>query len=395
VNTAAHAGAQDPLTLHALYYPYIHIRDADWLKGAVLAFQQVRRIVPNKFTVKDGAITRRYSELVGPAGPLLEPVFVDSQEIATSQRRLETRLRERLDDVAAVYAEDKVPPNLHGGRDAFEMHVGKFLDRDLLQLLMDRHLAWHSRESAEPDTYNWITMHPTFGAAMMSVLALSVARAKGLSVVTPNGRAHHELLANEEDKVFDRLIDVAAPPAATRGGGPGATVEELAHVVMTIGFDLTRLTPEQICELLKQGKDLRKFRQTLSGFASRIPSGLDDEERQRRLRHEAQAVLDEWSGYTRDLPAFAKESLANTAWDKVPDKLAEVVVDAAPGAATATLLGSLPGLAISVAVAAGVKMFRREDTPLRFLTRVNKMVDRSIGSIYIPQWRGLIGQQAV
>jgi hypothetical protein len=49
----------------------------------------------------------------------------------------------------------------------------------LLQLLKDRHLAWHSRESAELDTHDWITMHPTLGAAIMSVLALSVARAKG------------------------------------------------------------------------------------------------------------------------------------------------------------------------------------------------------------------------
>jgi hypothetical protein len=68
VTDTARLSGRDPNTLPGLYYPYIHIRDADWLKGAVLAFQQVRRIVPNRFTVKDGAITRPYSELVGPRG---------------------------------------------------------------------------------------------------------------------------------------------------------------------------------------------------------------------------------------------------------------------------------------------------------------------------------------
>src|SRR6185436_13218846 len=139
-------------------------------------------------------------------------------------------------------------------------------------------------------------------------------------------------------------------------------VEELAQVVLTIGFDLTRLTPEQICELLKEGKDLRKFRQTLSGFAARIPKGLDDEERQRRLRQEAEAVLEEWAGYTRDLPAFARESLVDSIWDKVPDALVEAGLAAAPGAIVATMLGSLPGLAITIAISAGVQMFRRDDT---------------------------------
>jgi hypothetical protein len=89
---------------------------------------------------------------------------------------------------------------------------------------------------------------------------------------------HHELLANEEEQVFDRLLELTAMPGLRPSARAGTTVEELAHVVLTIGFDLTRLTPEQICELLKEGKDLRKFRQTLGGFAARIPHGLDDED---------------------------------------------------------------------------------------------------------------------
>jgi hypothetical protein len=382
--------SNEPVDRPALYYPYIHIRDENWLKGTLLAFQQVRRILPNKFTVKDEAITRPYAELKGPAGPLLEPVFVIAPEIETTQTWLRTRINERLDEIIVRYAEDQVPENLRGGPEAFQMHVGKILDQPLLELLKTKHLAWHSREPGEPDSHNWITMHPKLGAAMMSILALAIARLKGLSVVTVSGATHLELLANHENQVFEKLLEVPVPVGDISPSE--VTVEELAHVILTIGFDLTRLTPQQICELLKEGKDLQSFRKTVATFASRIPAGLDAEEREKRLRIEAEAVLDAWNDYSGMLPSFAKEALVDATLDKAPDKAMEMGGLALGGAAASTVIGALPGLILSVAVTAGVNMFRKRDTPLRFLTKVNKVVDRSIGSIYVPQWSKLVGQ---
>ena len=379
----------DPQTRHALYYPYIHIRDENWLKGTILSFQQVRRMVPHSFTVKDQAISHAYSKLEGPAGKLLESLEVEGPEILATQEWLRGKMEARIDDLKALrYTEDDAPAELEGGPEAFEMHAGKFLDHKLLEFLLSQGLGWYSREPSEPDSSNWITMHPKVGAAMMSVLALTVARVKGLSVVTPSRQAHHELLAGREEEVFEKLLEVPLPPAS--GQQANVTVEELSQVVITMGFDLTRLTPQQICELLKEGKDLRKFRAAVAGFAGRIPPGLDGAEREKRLRKEAQAVLDEWHDYTKKLPAFAKESLVDAALDKVPDQMIELGLSA--GIATAATLAALPALAIGIVVAAGIKMFRRPDTPLRFLTRVDKVVDRSIGSIYVPQWSTLGGQ---
>jgi hypothetical protein len=161
-----------------------------------------------------------------------------------------------------------------------------------------------------------------------------------------------------------------------------------------MGFDLTRLSAEQICELLKEGKDLRSFRTAVSGFVRRIPPGLGEDERRKRLRMEAQSVLDEWASYTGKLPSFAKEALVDAALDKVPEKVLELGLTAAAGAVAFTVIGALPGLLMAVGVAAGVRMFRKHDTPLRFLSRVDKVVNRSIGSIYVPQWSALAAQAA-
>lgn len=386
-----HSGIE-PVHRHALYYPYIHIRNENWLKGTLLAFQQVRRIVPNRFTVRDQAITKAYAELKGPAGRLLEPVVVMAPEIQNSQAWLRSEITDHLDEIVEKYAEEKVPEALRSGPRAFQMHVGKILDDDLLELLKSRQLAWYSREPIEQDSHNWITMHPKLGSAMMSVLALAVARIKGLSVVTSSGKAHHELLANREEQVFEKLLEV--PVAPGKSASPDVTVEELAHVVITVGFDLTRLTPKQICELLKRGKDLRSFRSTVSAFASRIPANLDGEERTKRLRTEAEAVLDEWATYTGNLPRFAKDALVDAALDKIPDAAVELGVASAAGATAAVTIGALPGLLLTVGVAAGVNMFRKRNAPLRFLSRVDKVVNRSIGSIYVPQWSALAEQAA-
>jgi hypothetical protein len=88
-----------------------------------------------------------------------------------------------------------------------------------------------------------------------------------------------------------------------------------------------------------------------------------------------------------------KESLTDAAFEKAPDKLVEATLKGAEIAGAAlslsTVLGAVPGIIISVVVTAGVKMFRKKDTPLRFLNRVDQIVDKRIGSLYVPQWRKL------
>lgn len=380
----------DPANRYALYYPYIHIRDENWLKGAILGFQQVRRIVPNEFTIRDEAITSPYARLKSPAGTLLKPVIINSPQIYESQTWLRTKITERLNELIPKYAEENVSLEYRRGSETFEMHVGKFLDPELLNILKGARLAWHSRDNREHDPWDWVTMHPKMGSAMMSTLALAVARSEGLSVLTPSGTAHHELLANREERVFEKLLEVPLPPDTATSHD--VAVEELAHVVITTGFDLTRLTPEQVCELLNQGKDLRSFRSAIASFVARIPAGLGPDERVKRLKIEAESVLDEWEKYSGTLPPFAKDALVDAAFDKLPEKGLELGLTAVGGAALSTVVGALPGLLITIGVAAGVKMFRKRDTPLRFLTRVNRVVNRSIGSIYVPQWSSLTGQ---
>jgi hypothetical protein len=385
-----HSAAGEPEERPALYYPYIHIRDENWLKGALLGFGQVRRIVPKGFALKDQAITRHYSEMSLASGPLLEAVEVDSPEIADTQKWLRLQISEHIQELQTHYGKDSEAMQQIDADSEFQMHSGKFIDPDFVAMLLEKKVAWYSRDPALQGSFDWLAMHPDFGSALMSVLAIAVARLKSLSVLTASSRHHCELLANREEDVFQKLLGIPHPPA----GAPDAvTTEELSHVVITTGFDLTRLRAEDILELLKEGKDLRAFRTAVAQFAASIPKDAQGEERDRRIKEKAGAVLEEWSRYTTGLPKFAKDAVVGPGTDKGAEKLIEAAITGAvAGAVTGTVIGAIPGIIISVVAVVGVKMFRSKDAPLKFLSRIHKITDKRIGSIYVPHWGALSRQ---
>lgn len=79
---------ETPAKRGALYYPYIHIHNENWLKATLLCFGQVRRIVPDSFTVRDMATIRPYVTLEGPDGPLLDAADIRSPRLHSARRAL-------------------------------------------------------------------------------------------------------------------------------------------------------------------------------------------------------------------------------------------------------------------------------------------------------------------
>jgi hypothetical protein len=121
----------------ALYYPYIHIRDANWLKAALLTFPQVRRIVPRDFTLDDPDEVRPFGTVKGARGTaLLAEEAAEMRSVHEAQERLLQRFeaapREMLERFtrARAEAEHAADPN------AFQMHARKM--RPLLYFLRSR-----------------------------------------------------------------------------------------------------------------------------------------------------------------------------------------------------------------------------------------------------------------
>ena len=73
----------------ALYYPSIQIHDVNWLKATLLAFPQVRRMVPRAPVHRFTEIREFCRELEGPRKePLLVDEATDSPAVYSAQLRL-------------------------------------------------------------------------------------------------------------------------------------------------------------------------------------------------------------------------------------------------------------------------------------------------------------------
>src|SRR5215471_12941354 len=110
----------------ALYYPYIHIRDVNWLKGTLLCFPQVRRIVPSDFPLNDSAEVRKFLRLRGARGePLLTQEYTDyhfaSSPLQATQEQLLTLLKSNERRIKSQYSQEAAVRDLGEKYDSFEM----------------------------------------------------------------------------------------------------------------------------------------------------------------------------------------------------------------------------------------------------------------------------------
>ncbi|MFY9622527.1 MAG: hypothetical protein WAQ99_22110 [Pyrinomonadaceae bacterium] len=381
----------------ALYYPYIHIHNENWLKATLLCFKQVRRIVPNLYTTRDRSTVEAYTSLKGPNGPLLDTADVFAPAVHDAQRALKAKIESNLDEIKKRFQKATTPEKYQAGPASFQINRHKLLEDyrepGLAKLLEEHDLAWNSHSKKDEKSGVWLTMHPRLGSAVMSTLALAVEKNEGLHIVTPSVRAHNALLANQGDQVFNALLEI---PSARRREDLGETVDELTQIVITTGFDLTRLEPQDIKNLLDDGCDLLRFRSAAASFAKLIPPGMGAKHRQQKMKEQADAVLQEWQDYRQRLPTSIRRSFRQATVEKIAEKVGEKIAEGlAVGAGTAIshrILGALPGFVVSMVLVTGVKAYRqRRNHPLRFLNRIQKTTDRSFGSLYVPQWTALAG----
>src|SRR4051812_3593911 len=76
----------------ALYYPYIHVRDASWLKGTLLLFPQVQRMLPLSSAPDDSPDIAAFTAEIDGHPPLLAPANIFAERVRVAQEQLASRL---------------------------------------------------------------------------------------------------------------------------------------------------------------------------------------------------------------------------------------------------------------------------------------------------------------
>jgi hypothetical protein len=376
---------------NALYYPYIHIRDVDWLKGTLLLFPQVRRMLPAYFSPSDAPAIR---EFVSHGRALLEIANLGSERVRLAQIDLAAQLERDAEDpqFLSTHGRAATRRDLPDDSLGFQIHQGK-LRRELTRVLRDSGLAWNP---ASPEPYDvnaeYVELHPRVGEAVMSTLAVACALGEGLDIVGDrrSGSLHRCLIEKDPNAIYKAWLHPEPAPAKP----DAATGEELFEFMIGFACDLTRLTPEALASMGGDREPVRKLVSRLRERAAQIPRMDPGVGREGFFRDEVVSILKEWDRDRANMANFwrtffgkglvdAGAKFLEKAGDKtVSGILGGGVIGAWAGGttvaslATASMIGGGAGLVIGLAVHAGTSFTevskRERESHYRYLSIMQK-----------------------
>ncbi|MGC2194514.1 MAG: hypothetical protein WA628_07550 [Terriglobales bacterium] len=358
----------------ALYYPYVHIKDVNWLKATLLCFPNVRRMVPLNYQPNDSEEIKEFCQIAGPRGEaLLTNVNLFSEAATEAEQYLLTELVQNDGFIRSKYSRRKTSEEIGPATGQFRLHDEKIVP-ELYSYLMEGgpndSLAWWAEHPDDrPDRHgrgHWLALHPTLGSAILAIKAIAIAEDLGLDIVTDSSSVHHAVVSKRKKDIFNELI---GEPTPNQPPTIDDTVDDLAEVVLSTNFDVSKLSAKQIAELLADGKDLRRFKEALMPVAATIPAIRDSMEREKRLQAAAADVIAEWERYKKSLPPFALDAIVGAGEVKWP----ELATTLLQGGVAWRIAGGV-GLGIAVVSYAGFKVWRgykeKKSSPYSYLSRI-------------------------
>ncbi len=256
-----------PHSYAALYYPFIHFKNDDWLKLSALYWDRMGRIVPATYTPDDSPTVKALGNFVvtlepGMVRPEFGIRFVDFVE------RNATALRTRY-DIGLRSAWNELPewrrPSVRGGPSGHDKRLGyvyfEKMSPDLRQVMLDANIAM-----LDDHATTWIGMHPLLADVYMTALADQLADERSMHPLTDVTIHHLAIGGGTIDRVADALL-----PKDGVGALPGETDTESVAACVAIETvlpkGLSQVPVDRILEFRERYPEERgKFQQYMQGF---------------------------------------------------------------------------------------------------------------------------------
>ncbi len=249
----------------ALYYPYMRVRDKNWLKATVLYWDSMRRFQPRDYVLRESLDCGRLIEagFLRSLDPELYTNGVD-RELLQFMRYNTEMLRRRFGIRDAQITEAGPGWGTEGPRQGPKslgwIHASKMIP-ELSGFLSNEGLAHIGRG----DDHRWVGLHPTLAAAYMLALAGACAEQEGLEPVTDNPSpllSPTQGVAAAIRLLTDGLVD-AHESRDSRYGVAGFAMLAIESVMPR---DLSRISVERILDVKDSlGEELGTFRAFVSG----------------------------------------------------------------------------------------------------------------------------------
>jgi hypothetical protein len=375
----------------ALYYPYIHIRDVEWLKATLLLFSQVRRMTPVPGPQIDDGPIASFTEWRGNSEPLVVSARLLSTRSQDAQIQLAQRLRADAVDMDFRHRFDRsAAESIRGADDhGFQIHQAK-LHESLKEALRDTSLAW---EPGNPEPYDqwldYVELHPRVGEAVMATLAIACATGEGLDIVGDqrSGPLHDCLTSRRPEDVYDAWLK----PMRGIADPPQPDARELFEFVVSITCDTTKLDADGLAKMGENREPIRRLMRALGVRAKEMVALDPGEDRTVQFRDETAKILQDWAGDRANMQNYWKRFFGIDLVEPGGALLENVIgkaLEAAPTATTAAT-GALAGLALQGPLLAagaglGIGLFthgaktyvdlrnKDRESPYRYLTLMEK-----------------------
>ena len=340
----------------ALNYPYIRVRDVDWLKRTLLLFPTVVRMTPFQDAPADDPDVHPFTQTFGRHGPLLRSAQISAPHVERAQRdlirQLEVLRSTSADDLVERYGCASVRRSGAGGLasarptvwerrltpgGSFQIHRYKMHQR-LACYLEEHDLAWPAH--ADPDGPNYLEMHPHLGEAVMATMAMACAENEGLRVVTEFPQLHGRLIGTPRDQILNACL----------GEGlllPPDRAQTAAEILVYRRCDVSAMTAERIAALKSERDALAAFRVQLEHLVSTIPPVIEDSHQlEMRVNDTLNDMFRDWRADQANLSNYSRRLFGEGVLQE-PGKLIEKLVEAAakPEASVTTTVGAASGVA--------------------------------------------------
>lgn len=371
-----------------LYYPYIHIRSPEWLKGSLLFFDRIHRMLPDSFTPYDSELIRPFVDF-----SLLLPADLGRPRVRRAQQVLATKIeREATEDPGFLrkYGHAAAKRSTSHKEFGFQLHQRK-LAPSLLDVLVKHELVWKP-DTLEPYRFAhaYVGLHDRIGQAVMATIAVACAQAQGLAVVAEklskkdeDAEALHDcLITKDAEGVFDAVLHPERkfdkPPMGTTG-------QELFEFMLRFRCNLTAVSAKDLMKMTSQDrKPITDLVNALREHASKIPSMDSGPEREQFVNDELSRMLDKWREDRRNLSSsvrnlYGGKGLRDTFFkfvEKAGEKggLTKLAWSTFQEAAVG---GPGYGFVIGIGRHIGSSIVgsykQRRDSPYRYLTNMEKM----------------------
>ena len=385
-----------------LYYPYIHIRDIDWLKGALLIFPKVYRIVPRGFNRWDDPASSNFAYKGTSEGPLLDAAYTYHPAIERAAEALLVKLRRDADDPKFLARLQK--PSAHEQREkrrvrlnavraglgdsddtvkyGAQIHREKFCE-SMIQFLEDHNLCWKPDdvvfEPDDPDMY--VEVHEHLAEVIISTVSIAFSNEKGADIVSDDKyeQLHRFLVERRYEDLYNAWLHPEWPSTAAQQTGRRAF-----EFLLEWQGNVKALTADKIIELAQERDAISDLLADLDKRASKIDSG-DQKTLDEQMKAVISDVLRKWQEDRRLRSRWWKEFVGADAvplgadfFKSIAEKgAAPVTAGVSAGAYAGSLHGGglvVGGIGLAIGVVAhgisslakAVKAGRRD--PHRYLT---------------------------